>query len=237
MLNYSEKKLIFRNFELGKNELKVYLTKILQEQKTLKLFHKNNFQKTIGSSSFKPTLNTKNINNVLQSIEPVERDFFSTLFQKFNSRRQIKIKKKKPCEIKFVKSEGNLFQNKNSIQEKKNGNIQTSFSPVYTLYNVKTLNPKLYKIIARINSKNNTKCNRMISNYSHDNLFHNKHRSKNNLYTFPKINQVIYHNKKKIDFIEEARTKLRVNYHQINLIIKSNKSTQENLFNYTKSIN
>ena len=38
MHNYSEKKLIFRNFELGKNELKVYLTKILQEQKTLKLF-------------------------------------------------------------------------------------------------------------------------------------------------------------------------------------------------------
>lgn len=236
MLNYSEKKLIFRNFELGKNELKVYLTKILQEQKTLKLFPKNDFQKTNDSSSFKPTLNTKNINNVLQSIEPGERDFFSTLFQKFNSTKKIKIKKKSPCQIKFVKSEGNLFQNKNSIQTKKNGNIQTLFSPVNTLYNVKTLNPKLSKIIARINSKDNTKCNRMNSNYSHDNLFYNKQGSKKHLYTFPKINKVIYHNKK-IDCIEEARTKLRVNYHQINLIIKSNKNTQENLFNYTKSLN
>ena len=189
---FKEKKDIFKEVDINREDLKLHFKRIFNEEKKYQYLAKDN---DINSSNNrnKEQFNFQNINQKKENVDVLEEDFFSTLFAKFNYiKKHIVYKHTK--KIPHMKSDSHLSTIQTlSSQRKKNIKLinfgKIKLSPIPSIYN----NINKYNTISMKNiiftSTQKEKKPLMVNNYSEGNI--NK-ITKKSLYTFPIINRVIY---------------------------------------------
>ena len=189
---FKEKKDIFKEVDINREDLKLHFKRIFNEEKKYQYLAKDN---DINSSNNrnKEHFNFQNINQKKENVDVLEEDFFSTLFAKFNYiKKHIVYKHTK--NIPHMKSDSHLstIQTLSSQRKKKIKLInfgKSKFSPIPSIYN----NINKYNTFSMKNiiftSTQKEKKPLMVNNYSEGNI--NK-ITKKSLYTFPIINRVIY---------------------------------------------